>query len=127
MPHRSIVRIRRNQNSIVRANFLSCVCLYIFLTIILHHNFYWYIISFIFIMAALGFCCYINIIKQIYQAESLESQHHDTLHQIEAINAEIATVHDIQYEEQHEIITAVPISPTNERSMQTITVYATPV
>ena len=126
MPHRSIVRIRRNENSTIAANFLICVCLYIFLSIFLHQKFYWYIISFIFIMAAVFSCCYIYIIKQIDQVETVETQRHDTLREIESINAEIDILDNIQHE-QHEIITAVPISPTNEQSMQTITVYATPV
>lgn len=151
MPHRSIVRIRRNENTKTGLNCLSFVCLYFLLTIFFHNDINWYIFSVVFFLISIGCCCYITIIKDREERLEMERRRRDTLREITEINAQIIDIdidnlyfdyiqnedeqeredeEEPEYDEEREydeIVTAVPVSPTNQNCMQTVTVYATPV
>lgn len=129
MPHRSIVRITPNQSR-AGYNIISLVCLYIILCIIFSdsHKWTYFFISFSIVTSVV--CCYIYIIQNntiidtqdISDIESdSEQSYNDDTHD------DIINIHYTHPPQICEMITAVPISPSNINHSQDITVFATQI
>ena len=135
--HRSIVRIRRNENTKGGFNICAWLCCFILLNSIFYEHWV-YINTIMFLIAFFGWFRYILKKKQqIQQRQQLEQQLQQQLQQQLEENSfpqiendysshDIITIDaDFMYDDAP--ITAVPISPSNQYNNDEITVVATQI
>jgi predicted Na+-dependent transporter len=130
MPHRSIIRINRNQSRRGGHKIISLVCLYIILSIIFSdsNKRVYFIISFSIVFSAV--CFYICIVRNktiidTQDISDIDSSIEDSTDYIS--DDDIINIHYTHSPEMCEMITAVPISPSNIHNSSDITIFATPI
>lgn len=130
--HRSIVRIRRNENTKTGFNICAWLCGFILLNCIFYD--YWlYINTIMFIIAFFAWFRYIlkkkqQLLEQQQLEQQLQELEENTFPQIENdySSHDIITIDaDFMYDDAP--ITAVPISPSNQYNNDEITVVATQI
>ena len=130
--HRSIVRIRRNENTKGGFNICAWLCCFILLNVIFY-DFWVYINTIMFLIAFIAWFNYIlKKKKQLLEQQQLEQQlqelEENTFPQIENdySSHDIITI-DAEFMYDDAPITAVPISPSNQYNNDEITVVATQI
>ena len=135
--HRSIVRIRRNENRKGGFNICAWLCCFILLNVIFY-DFWVYINTIMFLIA---FIAWFNYILKKKKQQQLQLQLEQQLQQQQEVLEENSFPQiENDYSSSHDIITidadfmyddapitAVPISPSNQYNNDEITVVATQI